>query len=144
MPIARSLTVRVTVALFSSATNLSPRSTSLLKLTISRSHSSGGRSAKRPRTDMADVTSPSGIPSLVDLYKDGGIPVPSEPSRYEHNNELNARVSIWRGAWSRRAESPALMSGNIVKLKVSFQAIRIARRSKALHVVMCWRDRSLS
>lgn len=43
------------------------------------------------------TTSPSAIPTLANLYTSREIPLPEDRPQYQYDEELNKRVSIWRG-----------------------------------------------
>jgi hypothetical protein len=51
-----------------------------------------------------DLTTVEDIPTLADLYEEDEIDDAAEESEFRYNEDLNRRISIWRG--------------NIVKLKV--------------------------
>lgn len=42
-------------------------------------------------------TSPDDIPTLSDLYSKGKLAGSDEPLKYEFDESINDRVSIWRG-----------------------------------------------
>lgn len=56
------------------------------------------------RAMSQDLTTVEDIPTLVDLYEEDEIDDAAEESEFSYNEDLNRRISIWRG--------------NIVKLKV--------------------------
>ena len=55
-------------------------------------------SSRRPLHTMAstDITDPSDIPTLADLYSSRELPA-YDDAEVEHNADLNTKISIWRG-----------------------------------------------